>query len=109
MDLQHQVLESLGYHVTAVNGSIKAFELFGRRPEIFDLLLTDQTMPDMTGLELAEKIRKLRPDMPVILCTGYNDKATREKAAKARINALLQKPITKNDLAVALRKVLDTD
>ncbi|MGM0404265.1 MAG: hybrid sensor histidine kinase/response regulator, partial [Thermodesulfobacteriota bacterium] len=109
VDLQHQVLESLGYHVTAMTGSIKAFELFSRRPEIFDLLLTDQTMPDMTGLELAEKMRRLRPDMPVILCTGYNDKATREKAAKARINALLQKPIAKSDLAVALRKILDND
>ena len=109
VDLQHQVLESLGYHVTATTSSVKAFEIFSHQPEMFDLLLTDQTMPNMTGIELAKKIRELRAEIPIILCTGYNDKNIREKAVRAKINLRLQKPLTKKDLAIALRNVLDAE
>lgn len=107
VDLQQQVLESLGYHVTAVADSTQALELFRRRPDMFDLLLTDQAMPKMTGIDLAENIRKLRPDIPIVLCTGYTDKVTRERSAKRKINGMLQKPISRSDLAYALRKALD--
>jgi len=107
VDLQQQVLESLGYHVTAVADSTQALELFRRRPDMFDLLLTDQAMPKMTGIDLAENIRKLRPDIPIVLCTGYTDKVTRERSAKRKINDMLQKPISRSDLAYALRKALD--
>ena len=107
VELQQQVIESLGYHVTATASSTEALEIFTSRPDQIDLVLTDQAMPEMAGIELVEKLRRVRPDIPVILCTGYNDTHTREKALDLEINCMLQKPLTRNELALAMRKVLD--
>ena len=105
--LGKQMLESLGYEVTTRTGSIKALELFKARPDRFDLVITDMTMPHLPGDELALKIAEIRPDVPVILCTGFSHKITEKKAKEMGIKAFLLKPILKGVLAETVRRVLD--
>lgn len=107
VDLGKQMLESLGYDVTTRTSSIEALELFKARPDRFDLVITDMTMPKLTGSELALKISEIRTDIPVILCTGFSHKITAEKAREMGIKAFLLKPILKGMLAETVRKVLD--
>ena len=102
-----QLLESLGYHVTAFPGSLEAFETFCLEPEMFDLVITDQTMPNMTGMELARKLMGIRPDIPVILCTGFSELVNEEKAKAIGIRDYIMKPILTHELAKAVRKALD--
>ncbi len=106
VELTKQMLESLGYQVTPRTNSIEALEAFRHHPEKFDMLLTDQAMPNKNGTELIKEVRKIRADLPVILCTGYSERVSREKMKSRNINALLLKPLSKNDLAVALDRVL---
>ena len=86
-------LQSLGYQVTAVSGSLEALRLFLENPSGFDLVITDMTMPYMTGEKLAEEIFRIRPDMPVILCTGFSAKMDAQKAAEMGIRAFIEKPV----------------
>ena len=102
-----QILEQLGYQVTVRTSSVEALELFRSKPRFFDLVISDMTMPNMTGDELAMELIAFRSDIPVIICTGYSKKITEEKAAKIGIKALAYKPIVKADLAKTVRKVLD--
>ncbi len=102
-----QVLERLGYQVTVRTSSVEALELFRSKPNEFDLVITDMTMPNMTGDELAMELIAFRPDIPVILCTGYSKNISDEKAAKIGIRAFAYKPVVKADLAKTVRKVLD--
>jgi PAS domain S-box-containing protein len=106
-DLGKQILENLGYKVTARTSSAEAFEVFRAHPDSFDLIITDMTMPNMTGDKLARKILEIRPDMPVILCTGYSRDATEEKIRESGIRACAMKPLSRNELAGIVRKVLD--
>lgn len=101
------VLQYLGYQVLARTGSMEALSDFRSRPGHFDLIITDQTMPKMTGIKLAEELLEIRPDIPIILCTGYSEQANEEKAKSAGIRKLLLKPYTIKDLAEAIRGVLD--
>jgi PAS domain S-box-containing protein len=102
-----QLIERLGYKVTLRTSSIEALELFRSKPDAFDLVITDMTMPNMTGDELAMELIAFRSDIPVILCTGYSNKITEEKAANIGIKAFAYKPVVKADLAKTIRKVLD--
>ena len=102
-----QALERLGYQVTVRTSSVEALELFRAKPDGFDLVITDMTMPNMTGDELAVQLIALRHDIPVILCTGYSKNISDEKATKIGIKAFTYKPIVKADLAKTVRKVLD--
>ena len=102
-----KVLEQLGYSVTSRTSSVEALELFRSKPQAFDLVVTDMTMPNLTGDKLAIELMKVRSDIPVILCTGYSKKISEESAAKIGIKAFAYKPIVKADLAKAVRKVLD--
>jgi two-component system cell cycle sensor histidine kinase/response regulator CckA len=102
-----QMLETLGYKVTIRMSSREALELFKAHPERFDLVITDQTMPKMTGDQLAEEIIAIRSDTPIILCTGFSTKVTEEKARKIGIREFVMKPITMQDIAEAIRKALD--
>ena len=102
-----QVLERLGYKVTVRTSSVEALELFRSKPDDFDLVITDMTMPNMTGDELAMELIALKYDIPVILCTGYSKKISDEKATEIGIKAFAYKPIVKADLAKTVRKVLD--
>ena len=105
--MNSQILERLGYQVTIRTSSVEALELFRFKPDDFDLVITDMTMPNMTGNELAMELIATRYDIPVILCTGYSKKITDEKAAKIGIKAFTYKPIGKAELAKIVRKVLD--
>lgn len=102
-----RMLENLGYHVTAATDSGEAFELFRSNPHRFDLVITDQTMPRLTGAELARQILSLRPDIPIILCTGFSDLVDRESAEAIGIRAFMMKPVTMTNLAETVRKALD--
>ena len=100
-------LESLGYKVTTRTSSAEALELFKAKPEKFDLVVTDMTMPNMTGDELAEELIALRSDIPVILCTGFSTRINKEKAQRMGIRALVMKPIVRREIAKTIRLVLD--
>jgi len=100
-------LEKLGYKVTAHTSSEKSLEEFRRSPESFDLIITDQTMPCISGADLAKEILRIRPNIPVILCTGYSSMITEEKAKKIGITRFLMKPVSRKDLALSVREVLD--
>jgi signal transduction histidine kinase/CheY-like chemotaxis protein len=100
-------LESLGYHVVACTSGSEALEAFRATPQKFDLLISDQTMPGMTGDALARELRKIRPDLPVILCAGTNPMPTQHKAEDLGIRAYLLKPVMQQDLCRAIRQVFD--
>ena len=102
-----RMLESLGYTVTTRTSSIEALALFQSKPDAFDLVVTDMTMPNLTGDKLAIELMKMRADIPVILCTGYSKKISDETASEIGIKAFAYKPMVKADLANTVRKVLD--
>ena len=105
--MESLMLERLGYRVTCRTGSLEALEVFRADPYRFDLLITDMTMPDMTGIRLIKKIRGLRADIPVIICTGYSDLIDKEKSAELGIQGYLVKPVMKSDLTPTVRNVLN--
>ncbi len=107
-ELAEDMLIRLGYQATVMTDSTKALESFSADPSRFDLIFTDQTMPKMTGLQLAEELLKIKEDIPIILCTGYSDAVSQEIVKKAGIRGFLMKPFAKGDLAAAIRRVLDT-
>ena len=102
-----RALESLGYRVTATGSSLEALALFRADPAAVDLVVTDQTMPDMLGTELAKAIVDLNPQTPVILCTGYSSKVSQESAEFFGVKEFAMKPLTMATLAVLVRKALD--
>jgi CheY-like chemotaxis protein len=104
--LGQRMLERLGYDVVAITSSIEALETFRRTPEAFDLIVTDQTMPQMTGEVLARELRQIRSDMPIILCTGFSHVIDADKAAAQGIDAFLLKPLIAKDLGLAIQQVL---
>ena len=106
-NLGKQTLESLGYDVVVRNSSIEALELFKEKKDHFDLVITDMTMPHMTGEKLAEQLMQIRSDIPVILCTGFSFMIDEQKALDMGIRAFISKPILKREIAEAIRKVLD--
>ena len=99
-------LERLGYKVTVVSDGPKALEIFTANPDRFNLVVTDQTMPNMTGETLAHELLKLRPDLPIILCTGHSEVISPESSKAIGITTFLYKPITPNELGRAVREVL---
>jgi CheY-like chemotaxis protein len=102
-----QALSHLGYSVTVRTSSFDALELFRANPEAFDLVITDLTMPEMTGDVLVKEIMAIRSDMPVILCTGYSEKMTPAKAKALGIKEMLMKPAGVKEIARTVRNVLD--
>ncbi len=106
-EMAGQMLEKLGYTVNVLSDSREAFDLFTSAPDAFDLLLTDQTMPDISGMDLAKKVLSLRPDLPVILYTGYSTAVDGNEARQIGIRQFLMKPLSMNVLAEVVRKTLD--
>ncbi|MEJ2154112.1 MAG: PAS domain S-box protein [Desulfobacteraceae bacterium] len=102
-----QLIERLGYSVTTRTSSIEALELFRTKPDAFDLVITDMTMPNLTGEKFAAELMKLRRDIPIILCTGFSKKISDDTALEIGIKAFAYKPMVKADLAKTIRKVLD--
>lgn len=106
-ELGGHILERLGYRVTVKTGSQEALDAFLSQPEQFDLVITDQTMPGMPGSEMAGKMLQARPDIPIILCTGYSSIISEEEAKAIGIKEFALKPLVKSDIAGLVRKVLD--
>jgi PAS domain S-box-containing protein len=105
--LGKQMLERLGYNVTTRTSSVETLELFRAEPDRFDLVITDQTMPNLTGVELAEELLHIRPDIPIILATGFSETVSPEKAKQLGIREYIMKPIATHELAKVTRQVLD--
>jgi CheY-like chemotaxis protein len=106
-DMTQQMLERLGYRVETRTSPLEAIEAFSVNPGRYDALITDMTMPQMNGLSLAKRLLEIRPDLPILLCTGFSDQANEEKARTAGIREFAFKPLALNDLANTLRKMLD--
>lgn len=102
-----RLLSYLGYRVTAFTNSLSAFKSFEKSPDLYDLVLTDQTMPYLTGLELTKRILATKPDMPVILMTGYSETVTEDTAREAGVREVVLKPVLLQELGMMLRRVLD--
>jgi nitrogen-specific signal transduction histidine kinase/ActR/RegA family two-component response regulator len=105
--LEKQMLERLGYKVTMRLNSLEALEAFKTKPDLFDLVVSDMTMPNITGDRLARELIAIRPDIPIIICTGFSERLDQEKAENIGVKGLLMKPIIKADMAKMVRKVLD--
>jgi signal transduction histidine kinase/ActR/RegA family two-component response regulator len=100
------ILERLGYAVVTETSSKEALALFIRNPDLFDLVITDMTMPGMTGERLAKELRRIRPDIPIILCSGFSHYLNEEEAKAIGIYAFLMKPFVLRELAETVRTVL---
>jgi len=107
VEMGKRMLEGLGYTVTAATSSSEALTFFQRDPARFDLVVTDQTMPEMTGLELSQQLLSVRDDIPVILSTGFSHLVDADTAGAAGIRAFVMKPLTRSELARTIRSVLD--
>jgi PAS domain S-box-containing protein len=107
VNIGQQILESLGYDVTTRTSSKDALELFKTQANTCDLVITDMTMPKMTGDILTRELIRIKPDIPVILCTGFSAKMDDQKAKTQGIKAFILKPIVKREIAEIIRKVLD--
>jgi len=105
--LGHQRLERLGYKVEAKTSPIEALELFRAKPDLFDLVITDLTMPKMTGDKLVKEILNIRSGIPIILCTGFIEKIDEKKAKAIGVADYIEKPVDKRGFAYKVRKVLD--
>ncbi len=108
-DLGKIILRELNYQVTCRNSSVDALSLFKKDPQAFDLVITDMTMPNMDGIKLTQEIKQIRPDLPVILCTGYSAIINQSNYHKYDISALVMKPVIKSEIAEAIRKSLKTN
>ena len=106
--LAEQFFEILGYNVIAKTSSIDALELFRAKPNSFDIVVTDYGMPNMTGVELAEEMLRIRPDIPIVLYTGYIDEVIEKKAKDIGIKKIIKKPLVNKELAKVIREILDS-
>ena len=108
-EILSKILERMGYEVEGLTNVEDALAIFrgraGEKP--FDLVITDMTMPRVTGIELAEKLHCLQPNLPIILCTGFSEKITLQKIKSLGIRAVLMKPVSPQELSEAVRKALD--
>jgi len=105
--LMEQMLRRLGYDVLAMTSSAEALATFRDHPDLFDLVITDQTMPEMTGCQLAEELLRIRPGVPVVLTTGFSETVSQDQAEEMGIAAFLMKPATTSEIAQVVRRALD--
>ncbi|MFA6284267.1 MAG: response regulator [Desulfurivibrionaceae bacterium] len=106
-ELMQKTLEILGYRVSICIDSRQALEQFAAHPSDFDLVITDMTMPHLTGAELAQQLLAIKPELPIVLCTGFSEIINEEKAWALGIRRLLMKPVLRDELARVLRQMLD--
>jgi len=107
-DMVQQMLERLGYSVVAKTSSLDALEVFKVQPDQFDLVITDQTMPNMAGVDLAKELMRIRPEIPIILCTGFSEVISAEEAKALGIREFVMKPFATRLLAETTRRALDS-
>lgn len=108
VEMGRNLLEDFGYRVTALTSSLRALEEFGSRPQEFDLVITDLNMPQLTGVELAAELVKIRPDLPIIICLGSGESVSPEIARKLKIQEFLIKPARITDFISAIFRTLRT-
>ena len=109
VDIGRTILKGLGYEVVTKTSSLVALETFKAEADTFDLVITDQTMPKMTGVELAKSCMHIRPDIPMILCSGYSQTITAEEAKMMGIREFIMKPFSIETIAQTVRKVLENE
>ncbi|MBU2512063.1 response regulator [bacterium] len=107
IEMHAEILEDFGYEVTAVTSSIKALELFKKQPHLFDVVLTDHGIPEMTGLQLAEELLNLRKNFPVIILTGYDDQMIETEAKQIGVDQVIMKPLDQDTLGILLQETLN--
>jgi len=105
--LGREMLQHLGYQVVTENNGMDALKEFKENPNHYDLVVTDRTMPKMTGEKLARELISIRPKIPIILCTGFNEQINEQKAKAIGIKAFLMKPLTLSRLAETVRAVME--
>jgi PAS domain S-box-containing protein len=105
--VERKMLERLGYQVTSRTSSPDALEAFSAHPDFYDLVITDMTMPNITGDKLSKELISIRPDIPVIICTGFSERINDEKAKAIGIKGFLMKPIVMSEMSHLVRKVID--
>ena len=105
--MTQQILERLGYQVTSRTSSVEALAAFKAKPNEYDLVITDMTMPNMTGVELVPRLKEIRSDIPIIICTGFSEMIDEDKAKAVGIREYVMKPIVIEEIAKTIRKVLD--
>ncbi len=108
-DIGKRMLERLGYRVTAKTNSVEALDLFRQTPDEFDLVITDMTMPDMTGDVLARRLIAIRPDIPIIVCTGYSERINPDIIKEIGIKEMAVKPVVMKDIAQMIHRVLSRE
>jgi CheY-like chemotaxis protein/two-component sensor histidine kinase len=102
-----QMLKKLGYHVESTTQAVEALAAFREQPDRYDLVITDMTMPNMTGDELTRQLKAIQPDIPIIICTGFSERINEEKAEAMGVKGFLMKPIGKSELTQLVRTILD--
>ncbi len=107
VQMMKDMLENIGYHITPRTSSIEALEAFKANHEKYDMVITDQTMPNMTGVALSRKMLEIRPDIPIILCTGFSEQIDEDRAQQLGIKGYLMKPVTLKEVANKIRKIFD--
>jgi CheY-like chemotaxis protein len=105
-ELGGRMLTHLGYEVVTRTSSVEALEAFKSQPERFDLVITDMTMPQMTGDRLAQELLRIRPGLPVILCTGFSQRISDQKAKELGVKALVMKPLVMREIAGKVREAM---
>jgi len=105
--MSERMLQSLGYEITACNDPIVALDLFRKNPDTFDCVISDMSMPGMTGEKLLTEVLRIRKDIPTILCTGYSETFSARHALQLGIREYLLKPVKREKMAAAVRRVLD--
>lgn len=108
VEIGERHLKKLGYSVTGITSSVEALKLFISNPSRFDLIITDQTMPEMTGTDLARELLEIRPEIPIILCTGYSSMVSKDEALAIGIREFIFKPVAQKDLDQSIQRVLDS-
>jgi len=106
LDILREILEEVGYEVTAQTSSIAAFHLFSSAPSKFDLVIADEKMPELSGTDLSEQILEIRPDVPIILHTDYPDAASVKRAQAIGVRAIVGKSFSMNQLISHVRRLL---
>ena len=104
-----QILERLGYEVVAETNSLDALEKFQEKPDEFDIVITDQVMPNMTGTELITEVLSIRQDMPVILCSGFPERICQEELQRIGIKHFIMKPISRQELSGIIQELLNPE
>ncbi len=105
--MEKEILEHLGYQITSHTNSLEALKTFREHPDKFDLIITDMAMPIMAGDKLAAELINIRPDIPILICSGFNSDMSDEKAASLGVKGFLSKPVVMKDIARNVRQVLD--